>query len=1472
MVSAPLDPEDGHDNALVAALRAIPASGKGSFENLVRDLLSRETGQRFTLAKSGPQGGIDARTDAGGHANVMAVETKRYGAQTPLPADETRSKLDDAASAHPDLELWILAASREIREPDRSNLVAKGMALGIEVLILDWPDSAELLPGLLMLCAQHDDILRAYVTFTPEIKAVLASGCGHVSYDRQSADLHRQLCAPALGYGNARDALAHLVRDHMASLPAASARIGRYTNLTDPAIIRIDRAELRQAIAGWWDGTKTRPPLALLGSEGMGKTWAALSWWLDRELAGTPLPLTLIVPARFIASASPDEILGSALFQMFGIRDAAWWARRARRWCAAATATRIVLIVDGLNERFDAADWATLASELMLAPWVGAVDLVMTDRNDHWRRVLGGFQGAGIGCTEVSVGPFSDSELHQVLGRAGMKRDRLDSALVPLMKVPRLCALALRHWQRLSGSGDITPERLVYEDFRDRIYPSLDDQEMRNLIAEIGANVRSAASPDITVLRREIGETLAVESGIASSEATISAIVSGVWFAPIPGEPNRFRVNPDLAPIAMGLALARAVQSLDTAEAVGHRIEAFVDDLRGLQLGVTVIGIAASFATIAPECSEVARRVLLDTWLGSDNFYGNELKRYTRLITEDPAYFLDRTERVWRDREQLHDDRNVHLAGMVNAAEVYPTVMAAFTARATLWLSESFGWRDVVNDAEPEAEIAGPAVAQRVIAWNAVRGDLPPLILIEPDDDYLSVADTLLYAISYLPRAPFAEALATYAVVVEVTREMHYRRDRFEWLLRANCEDAPAAEQSIIAEASRLRAVADPHAGAAADRLLAALASLDPSAQPYGERLPRRFGRESSVKATADGIWLWTYSPPDRKPGWGEIALRNATDLADAATDPEARLSGEAEAMLRGAAQDMIATDGNRRSDMAGPLRSVLARWVPDLLNYYLARTADIDTGRYDINSIIAGWSACWVAHDEAVTNGIASIFRSTLRVPPAQGSNRRAAINASIAALALAEATSAEQLAAFRAMPHGPTWLKSSSDFLKAFSAEDFATLAPVLNPAAQPRLLALWLSLLAHGDLSDMPAGYPSVAVLLRHDSAEVRTAAMRVAQHAPDNALSNILRDGGWTAGDATGDEAVQGSAALARADPITGDNRPRDIAPLLLGYLAREWPDEGRYVEAFANHVRDRVRSELDPPRQSVGFAHSVDDRRSFDRLVAERSTEIEAWLAPVIARGRVDLGHMLFSSDRAIIELCRALLRVGNPAGAAVWRALIASMNDSSVKSDDLRFMIFDLPLNSVTEPLRIEAMGMMHLDQQLFEVASSLRRQGAQSQLVDIIGAMLDRSTYDCARALVLAGELDSDAATEVLWNDRILSAALPRWLEQVRRAARARYEASKRAKYWLTRFVDEEDPVVKFGAFELFMATASRACARWATRTMDAARIRISRRTYDHWRINVPRINARLKEDSNSGKDSLTFTRVPKHDQAPWH
>lgn len=1446
--------------------------GTGSFEHLVRDLLSRETGHRFTLAKSGPQGGVDARTPSGDDAIVIGIEAKRYGAKTPLPADETRSKLDDAASAHPDLELWILAATREVMEPDPSQLRAKGETLGIEVLILDWPDSAELLPALLLLCARHDDLLAAYIRITPEIEQLLRDARVHPTYADQGATLHDRLLVPTLGYANARDAVARTARADMASMPAASARIGRYTNLADPEVIRIDRKILREAIAAWWSLGEPRPPLALLGTEGMGKTWSALSWWLDRELVGNLLPLTLIVPARFTATATADAIIGGALAQLMSTRDAAWWARRARRWCATAQHAKIVLIIDGLNERFDAGDWAALAAELRLEPWANAVELIITDRDDHWRRIAGGFQAAQISCTEVPVGPFDDTELDEILGRAGLRREKLDRALLPLLRVPRLCSLALRHWKRLLGSGDISAERLVYEDFRDRIYPSLDDQDMRNLIATIGETLRATSPSDITVLRRDVAEALAAESGAQSSDATISAIVSGVWFTPIPGEPHRFRINPELAPIAMALALVRAVQSGGTEAEIAGRIEAFVDDLRGLQLGVTLIGIAASFATITSECGPVARKVLLDTWLGSDKFESNELRRYTRLITEDPDYFLDRTEQIWRDRQRVHDDRNVHLAGMVNAAEAYPAIMDRLVARATIWLSEAFGWRDVVNGGDAPVEVAGPAVAERVRQWNAARGALPPLIPITPDDDYLSVADTLLSAISYLPRAPFAAALGNYAVATEVTRGMHYSRERFEWLLRANREDAASAERAITAQAAAIRGTGDPHAAATADRLLEALASLDRAAQPLSAPSVQRWGRSSDAREDDSGVLHWDYTPKERKPGWGEVALRYATDLSPWAANPKAQLADPAAALLRAAAEDILASGTDQGFDLVPQARAVLARWVPDVLARFLSRTNGISGGPHQRKQTIEGLTASWLVHDDTTRSRIDGAFQAALSTSAGPTSDDRPAMDASLAMLALAERSTADQFAAFKAMPSGPNWLKSAASLLKSFSTEEYDELSALLVPTAEKRLLTSWLSLLAHVDLTHMPADYAPVAALLQHENADVRTAAMRVASHAPDNALCNILRDSGWTVAGITGEEAVYGSAALARADPIAGDVRASEILPLTLGYLARQWPEEPHYVQAFADHVRGRVDSELNPPRATRGFGHAIDDRQSYERLLADHPDLVEAWIAPAVAGAALDLGHMLFSADKAIVELCRALLRAGRPSGAALWRALAKAMASTNLSSDDLRYMVFELPLNAVTGEIRREAMDALSLDEQLFQAASALGRQDDSAGLIAMIGDMLGASTYDHARALVLAGELENDDAAEGLWTERLLSALLPRWLDEVRTIAHERYSRSGWANHWLTTFIDSDEPVVQFGAFELFTYSVGRASARPAMRLMEAARLRLSERTYAHWLMNIPVINSKIKQDNNKAKEKLAFTSVPRHDQSPWH
>ena len=1453
---------------LLDLLRAVPASGVGSFENLVRDLLSRATGRRVTVAKSGPQGGIDGRTGDDRHATVIGVETKRYGLETRLPLDETKSKFRDAAATHPDLDLWILVASREIKEPDRSLLQSEGHALGVEVLILDWPESPEVLPGLLLLCAAHQDILDAYGFATPPVVAVLDAVRAHPSYAVQLTELVANLLRPELGYANARQAMAERIRENMASMPAASARIGRYTNLTDPSILRIDRPGARGAITGWWDGSVPRPTLALLGNEGMGKTWAALGWWLDRELTDNPLPLTLVVPAKFVAEATPDAVIGKALFEIFRTRDLTWWAGRARRWCADASETRLILIIDGLNERFEAQDWTILLAELSLTPWKHAVTTVLTDRLDHWRRIGSAIVSAGVPCAEQPIGPFSDGELDEILGRAGLDRAVLDERLIRLLKVPRLCALALRHWEKLGRSGDITPERLIYEDFRDRVYPDLGDDEMRNLIATIGVQIRGSESADITVLRRNIRDALAEESGAESSEAAVSEIVSGIWFSPVAGEPNRLKINPDLAPVAIGLALARAVQDCATGIEVSGRIEAFVDDLRGLELGVTIIGIAASFATVWPLSTVIARDTLLDTWLASDNFSDDELKRYARVIQEKPDFFIDRTEQVWRDRHRLHDDRNIHLAGLVNAAEVYPNVLQAFTARATIWLGETFGWRDAANGGDPPAEIGAQAVRARVEAWNPVREALPALTMIEPlgEEDWVSVAGSTLSAISYLPRAPFAAALGAYSVSMTLTRRVHYHDDQFEWLLRANTIDPQAGEQALIAEASAIARVDHPEAAAAADLVLEALSSLDPAAQPGppGDRLPWRFG---SVETDAEGVTRWDAEVTREEPDWGARALRHSGALIPIAQDPASKLDDDSIALLRAAFENVLANDQNRWFDMQDGPRTVLARWVPDLLAQYFGRTENITTAGRGTSSIMHGLEASWLVHDVATTRGIRIAYEASLLA--AQEADVR--MNLDLVVLALADCSAGEQYEAFEAMPGGPLWPKDATALLKKPGQAEFASYSTLLDPKREARLLTGWLGLLLHSDLTDMPSGFAPVATLMGHENADVRAAASQIAAAAPDRQLANAFRDSGWSVANRAGEEAFQGSIALATAEPADGEDRPGRILSIARGYLARQWPDEPSYAQAFADNVKERISQELIPIGATQGFGYAMRDRDSYTRLVADQGDEAERWLQPAVEGAPISIGHMFFSADKATLELSRALIDAGREGGAVVWRALTQSMNGSNLKSNELLVMPFDARLNATTEPLRHESLAAVNLDDTLYDIAAALQRRGETGWLIAAITDLFGRTVFAHAKALVLAGELDNSPEAEALWETVILPQILPRWLSEVRDLAHLRYKTNAHAKIWLGRFCAASDPMEAFSAFELFTLTAGRTCTRWATDIVDAAMPAMSRRAHTHWLINVPQLNARLKAADKDAKDLLAYTKVPKLEQAPW-
>lgn len=128
----------------------------------MRDVLTEITGQLFRLAKSGSQGGSDVRTIEQNTFRI-GLEGKRYGAKTPLSLHHLKNKVVDAALQPDPVDLWILAASREITATDIEALRDTGMRLGVAVLVLDWPDHREVLPDLAVLCLEAPAALKRHL-------------------------------------------------------------------------------------------------------------------------------------------------------------------------------------------------------------------------------------------------------------------------------------------------------------------------------------------------------------------------------------------------------------------------------------------------------------------------------------------------------------------------------------------------------------------------------------------------------------------------------------------------------------------------------------------------------------------------------------------------------------------------------------------------------------------------------------------------------------------------------------------------------------------------------------------------------------------------------------------------------------------------------------------------------------------------------------------------------------------------------------------------------------------------------------------------------------------------------------------------------------------------------------------------------------------------------------------------------------
>jgi hypothetical protein len=193
---------------LTDALQRLTATGPLGFEGLIQRLLSRLTGYQFYLAQSGTQAGRDMASDRV-NATVLAVECKRYGADTELNVQELLGKLAQAVDSIPRLDVWVLVASRPVPDQLYSSLQHLASRLHVDVQVLA---AGEAFPSSLeVLCAHSPDIViphlqAAKIRDIRAIKTDLDRTAADQTFSRKR-DRIKALFTETAGYDAARSRL-----------------------------------------------------------------------------------------------------------------------------------------------------------------------------------------------------------------------------------------------------------------------------------------------------------------------------------------------------------------------------------------------------------------------------------------------------------------------------------------------------------------------------------------------------------------------------------------------------------------------------------------------------------------------------------------------------------------------------------------------------------------------------------------------------------------------------------------------------------------------------------------------------------------------------------------------------------------------------------------------------------------------------------------------------------------------------------------------------------------------------------------------------------------------------------------------------------------------------------------------------------------------------------------------------------------
>ena len=766
-------------------LQTLKPSGEGSFEALIGKLLGALTGLHFYVARSGDQGGRDGRA-AGSAGGEIVYECKRYSAETSLRDRELLGELAQAQSRLPELDVWIIAASRDITDQNLEPLQTYGRKHGIDVLALESRTDGS--GSLDFLVASFPEVVQQYAELdkVTALKQVMEQAANQQQAQSRLAELKRQFLRPDAGWPAWRENCHQEWNRTVNERTASRSRFGQPLDVSSGECIPRKQAE--EALDAWWSN-ETSSLFAMTGEEGDGKSWA-VAQWLTNQIGNTlgRFPPIVFIPSRDAGSAKTLEDL--VIENVHRLLPNGEWKSKLTRWLEFGEADGkqpvAVVVLDGLNERHSPDDWRKVIEATFDKPWAGRIRLICTARNQYWDEYFA--KRRSIPSTRFKLQSFSDGELQLALNGRGLKVSDFPEDLRPLLRKPRYFDLAATYRDQMAESGDFTLARLYFEDWRDRCDRS--DREMsengfNDFLRQIAEKYRDGVQQLAT------SDVLGFIGFDADSRNAFRELATG---GVLERKSTGWIVSEGRLPMALGLLLSDELSSTLKDANLTELIAKWLEPHTGSDLEALIIEFAV-LASVSQNASSTVITALLRSWIETQNPQspaGDPIER--RLVAYMPECldaYTALAKSVWSDAQDHPWAQEVLIRGFSFWIERSTRVAENLVALLTEWLSM------VPSDGPPmfrrvpfEGPAPRPNQAVRTLWPEAVPNrdyEFNGYLLRVIDDDGWLRLSHVAYVIlsSFEDRRPLVQGLVQYCIAKAI-HESADGQNELRWVIRSS--------------------------------------------------------------------------------------------------------------------------------------------------------------------------------------------------------------------------------------------------------------------------------------------------------------------------------------------------------------------------------------------------------------------------------------------------------------------------------------------------------------------------------------------------------------------------------------------------------------------------------------------------------------------------------------------------------------